>query len=228
MAKKQKKKNFNWLLGLLLLPSLILNFYFLTKQQIQKSDQGILVIGIIDGDTLVLDGKVRLRLRQVDAPELDLCGGKKSKEFLEKLTKGKKITIQEKILDQRGRAMALVYIGNTLVNKEILENGWGRYHSDKTSQKEALKQAYQESKKNKKGIFSPECFQMENLDNPKCVIKGNIDKVTKTKLYYYPGCAQYKYTIVEKDTGENWFCSESQAQKAGFTKSKTCHDKWPQ
>jgi len=228
MAKKAKKKNFNWLLALLLLPSLILNFYLLAKQQTQKSDQGILVIGAIDGDTLVLDGKVKLRLRQVDAPELAYCGGNKSKEFLEKLTKGKKITIKEKILDKFGRPIALVYIDNTLVNKEILANGWGRYHNDKTSQKQALKQAYQQAKKNKKGIFSPECFQTENLDNPECVIKGNIDKVTKTKLYYYPGCAQYKYTIVEKDIGENWFCSESQAQKAGFTKSKTCHNKWSQ
>lgn len=80
--------------------------------------------------------------------------------------------------------------------------------------------------KAKKGVFSPQCYQTENPDNPKCLIKANIDKVTDTRLYYYPGCAQYKYTIVEKDIGEDWFCTEKEAQKAGFEKAKTCHEKF--
>lgn len=227
MGKKVKKDVFKWLGFLLLLPSLILNFFLWQKtKQAPKSDEGILVMEVLDGDTLLLEGKVRLRLRQVDAPELEYCGGPEAKAFLESLTKGKKIIIQEKILDQRGRAMALVYIDNTLVNKEVLENGWARYHTDKTTQKEILKEAMGKAKTDKKGIFSPQCYQTENLQNPECVIKGNIDKVTGTRLYYYPGCAQYKYTIVEKDIGEDWFCTEEEAQKAGFSKSKTCHNKY--
>lgn len=227
MGKKAKKDIFKWLGFLLLLPSLILNFFLWQKtEQMLKTDEGILVTEVLDGDTLLLDGKVRLRLRHVDAPELELCGGQESKEFLEDLVRGEKIIIQEKILDQRGRAMALVYIDNTLVNKEVLENGWGRYHSDQTTQKEALKEAMKKAKEDKKGIFSPQCYQTENLQNPECVIKGNIDKSTQVRKYYYPGCAQYNFTIVEKDLGEQWFCTEEEAQKAGFEKAKTCHEKF--
>ena len=219
-----KKDVFKWLGFLLLLPSLILNFFLFQKNQ--QLSQGIKVLEVLDGDTILLDGKVKLRLRHMDAPELEFCGGPEAKNLLESLTKGKKIIIQEKILDQRGRPMALVYLGNKLVNEEMLKSGWARYHSDKSSQKDLLKAAGQQAKEAKKGVFSPRCYQTENLDNPKCVIKGNIDRSAVTKLYYYPGCVQYKYTIVEKDIGENWFCTEKEAQQAGFEKAKTCHEKF--
>lgn len=208
---------------LLLLLSLILNIFLFSKTK--KSGQGILVIGVIDGDTLVLDGKVKLRLRNIDAPELEFCKGQEVKDFLEKLTKGKRITIEEKILDQRGRAMALVYISGILVNEEILKNGLGRYHHDQSTQAEKLKQAADLAKKQQRGIFGPECYQMKNLEQPKCNIKGNIDKNSGARKYYFPGCVQYEFTIVEKDIGEQWFCTEKEAQAAGFIKSERCPSK---
>jgi len=218
-----KKKNYFWLkwLGLaLLIPSFFLNIFLLSRGRV--SDQGILVLEVLDGDTILLDGKVRLRLRQIDAPELEFCGGKEAKELLENLVKDEKVILQEYILDQRGRPMALVYANSKLINRQMLESGWVRYHHDKTSVSQDLKAVANQAKEEKQGIFSPECYQMENLKNPKCVIKGNIDKNTGTRLYYYPGCAQYKFAIVEKDLGEDWFCTERQAQKAGYKKAKTC------
>ncbi|MCJ7804697.1 hypothetical protein MUP35_03135, partial [Patescibacteria group bacterium] len=74
--KKINFKNFKvpkflpLLLFLLLLPSIFLNVFFF--HEIKKNEEGIKVLGVIDGDTLVLEGKVRLRLRNIDAPELDL------------------------------------------------------------------------------------------------------------------------------------------------------------
>lgn len=218
------QKNFAWLkwLGVLLfVPSFFLNLYLFSS--IRKNDQGILVLAVIDGDTLLLEGKVRLRLRQVDAPELGSCGGTESNQFLEKLVKGKKVTTQEQVLDQWGRPMALVYQGRILVNLEILKNGWGRYHHDTSSREEDLKKAGELAKERQRGIFSPSCYQKENLGNPTCLIKGNIDKNDQTiKRYYFPGCTQYEFTIVEKDLGEQWFCSEKEAEEAGFERSKTC------
>lgn len=205
---------------LILFPSLALNFILLGKGK--GSDQTIKVVGVIDGDTLVLEGKTRLRLRSVDAPELEFCGGQEAKELLEKLVKEKRVVIQEQIIDQIGRPIALVYVNDTLVNEEVLKSGWTKYHSDATSAKERLQTAYEKAKSEKLGIFSERCRQMENTENSKCNIKGNIDRDTNEKRYYFPGCAQYKTAIVEKDIGEQWFCSEKEAQAAGYTKSKTC------
>ncbi len=225
MPKKPLKSLKNTLiipliLLLFLLPSLFLNFFFFDK--LKDNWQEIEVIGVIDGDTIVLDGKTRLRLRCVDAPELEYCGGTEAKALLEKLVDGKKVVIKEQIIDARGRPMALVYVDGKLINEEIIKSGWGRYHSDKTSVREVLKSAYKHAREKKLGIFSSQCSQMQNPDNPDCNIKGNIDKNSTRRNYYFPGCAQYDYTIVELDLGEGWFCTEKQAKAAGYTRSKTC------
>jgi len=205
---------------IILASSLTLNIFQFNKNR--SLAKGIKVIGVIDGDTIVLDGKTRLRLRQTDAPELQYCGGNEAKDLLEKLVNHKKVIIKEEIIDTQGRPMALVYLGNRLINQEMLASGWVRYHSDQTSATETLKSAANLAKSKKLGIFSPKCYQTENPENPKCNIKGNTDKNSAMKNYYYPGCPQYEFTIVEKDLGEDWFCSEKEAQKAGFTKAKNC------
>ncbi|OIP02975.1 hypothetical protein AUK18_02910 [Candidatus Beckwithbacteria bacterium CG2_30_44_31] len=204
---------------IILTASLLLNAVLLGRS---SAGGDIQVIGVIDGDTLVMDGKVRLRLRHLDAPELQFCGGTEAKDLLTKLVDQKKIRVEEKIMDQQGRPMALVYLGDTLINQTMLESGWVRYHSDQTTQTEKIQAAANQAKADRLGIFNPQCYQKENLDNPKCNIKANIDKSTKVKKYYLPGCAQYAFTIVEKDLGEDWFCTETAAQAAGFTKAATC------
>lgn len=222
MPKKLPQNWYAYLGFLLLIPSLILNLFLFQK----RSNEAILVLEVLDGDTLLLEGKTRLRLRHLDAPELNYCAGSEAKQFLESLVKGKKIIIREKILDQQARAMALVYLGRTLINEKVLASGWARYHADQTSQKSKLKKAAAYAKEAQLGLYSPKCYQKENLENPQCLIKGNIDKnkAQDNKKYYFPGCGNYKNTIVEKDLGEDWFCTEEEAQKAGFTKSKTCYE----
>lgn len=185
--------------------------------------QGILVLEVLDGDTILLEHDVRVRLRHVDAPELQFCGGPEAKDFLTKLVKNKRIIIKEQIIDNYGRPMALVYSGNTLINQEMLKSGWVRYHSDNTSQTNTLKSTADKAKESLIGIWGSKCYQKSNPDNPKCNIKGNTDKNSTAKNYYYPGCAQYEFTIIEKDLGEAWFCTEKEAQKAGFTRAATCH-----
>jgi len=217
------RERIGWLLVIILLSSLFLNFYFFQKTKNQES--GIKVLGVIDGDTLVLEGKVRLRLRSIDAPELQFCLGQEAKNYLEKLVKGKRVEIKEKIIDRSGRPMALVYLDNRLVNEEMLKAGLARYHADQTSVTSRLKAAFNSAREKHLGIFSPQCYQKENSENPDCLIKGNIDKATGKRLYYFPGCAQYEFTVVEKDIGENWFCTEEEAQKAGFQKAKSCYTK---
>lgn len=205
---------------ILLLLSVSLNIYQFIKPR--PSSSAIPVIGVIDGDTLVLEGKVRLRLRHLDAPELNLCGGPEAKQELENLVSGKSVDIAEKILDQRGRAMSLVYVDDTLVNREMLASGWARYHHDQSTIATDLKAVADAAKAEAKGIFGPKCRQTENFDRPDCVIKGNLNDVTGEKKYYLPGCTQYNTTIIEKDMGEQWFCSEKEALDAGYVKSLAC------
>lgn len=203
----------------------LLNGFFVYKNISTKSENQVKVVGVIDGDTVVLENKTRLRLRHIDAPELGNCGGNEAKNLLTALVNNKKIIIKEQIPDQNGRAMAFIYIDKTFVNLEMLKSGLARYHSDKTTQTKLLKQIAQEAKKNKLGIYSSKCYQTQNLENPKCFIKGNLENQRKSgrKLYYLPNCAQYKFVIVEKDLGEQWFCDEKEAINAGYVKAETCN-----
>lgn len=182
---------------------------------------GVRVIGVIDGDTLVLEGKEKVRLRYVDAPELEFCGGHEAKAHLEKLVIGKKVRIEQQIPDQYGRGMALVYIGKIVVNKEMLASGWVRYHHDKSKLTDELKFAFAQAKEKGNGLFT-KCQSIDFSDKEGCMIKGNIDDNSDRKNYHTPDCAQYKFTVVEKDMGEGWFCTEKEAIAAGFTKAKTC------
>ena len=204
-----------FLLGL----SVLFNLYLWQRP---VTGQGIKVLAVLDGDTVVLDGQVRMRLRHVDAPELGNCGGSEAKDLLTSLLEGKSVQVKEEIIDTYGRPLALLYLNDTLINQSLLESGWVRYHHDTSSVEGTLKAIGKEMKDNKIGIFSQLCLQISNPDNPDCNIKGNIDQQGDIKRYYYPGCVQYDYTLVEKDLGEQWFCTQKEAQVAGYAKAATC------
>lgn len=52
-----------------------------------------------------------------------------------------------------------------------------------------------------------------------CQIKGNISSGNK-RIYHVPGSASYADTSINKSTGERWFCSEEEAQAAGWRAPK--------
>jgi len=209
------KRSSLWWLPVLIV-SVVLNIFLIAK----TTSTGVSVIGVIDGDTLVLEGKSKVRLRYVDAPEINLCGGQEAKAYLEKLVVGRKVRLEDLIPDQYGRGMALVYVGDTLINKAMVASGWVRYHHDNSPVTDEVKQVSEAARSEKRGIYGM-CQSLEP-DKPNCIIKGNLDKNSNAKTYYLPGCAQYSFTVVEKDIGEAWFCTEAEARQAGYTKAKTC------
>ena len=50
-----------------------------------------------------------------------------------------------------------------------------------------------------------------------CTIKGNVNSKGE-KIYHCPGWRDYDNTDVVPSNGDRWFCSESEAQAAGFRK----------
>jgi len=208
--------------GCALFVSLIANFFL--YQKTQNLENQYYVEKVIDGDTFILKNKQIVRLINVEAPEIEFCGGQQAKEKLAQLIEGKKIAYEVISRDTFKRPLALVYQNDILINEVLLKEGLARYDGTPSPERERLKKAYGFAFENKIGIHSPPC-RAEKPDDPKCLIKGNIDKHSNTKTYYFPGCANYQITIVEKDLGESWFCTEEQAQKAGFSKSQNCYGK---
>jgi hypothetical protein len=53
-----------------------------------------------------------------------------------------------------------------------------------------------------------------------CNIKGNISIDTGERIYHMPGQKYYNRTRISPQYGEHWFCSEAEAQAAGWRRAK--------
>ena len=57
--------------------------------------------------------------------------------------------------------------------------------------------------------------------SPDCVIKGNISSGGHERIYHVPNGAAYERTQIDPAAGERWFCSEAEAQAAGWRRAKS-------
>lgn len=216
-------------LSLLTVISLLLNVKLLNDRQTSKQEV-FKVIEVIDGDTFkIYQGNQtrRVRLMGVNAPETGKCLSREAKEKLAGLILDKNVTLADQFLDPFGRIMANVFTDGKYVNQEILMSGLGRMDYYKNPRRDELKKAYEEVRKKKLGIFGDACISKTSpvlsTSGSPCTVKGNIDDNTQKKFYYLPACKNYSQVIIDLSTEDQWLCSEAEAIKAGFTKSKTCN-----
>lgn len=59
----------------------------------------------------------------------------------------------------------------------------------------------------------------QQAPSPQCAIKGNIS-ANGEHLYHTPGSRSYSSTVIDEQSGERWFCSEQDAQRAGWRAPK--------
>ena len=66
--------------------------------------------------------------------------------------------------------------------------------------------------------YPPE--KQREVDRYECPIKGNISYNTGEKIYHVPGQEFYGSTTINEEYGERWFCSEQEAEDAGWRRSE--------
>jgi len=184
------------------------------------------VTEVVDGDTFKLANGQKVRMVGIDAPEMDKCGGMEAKKELEKNILYKKVELTDLKVDQYGRILALVYSQKKLVNQVMLKSGWARWDGTRNSLGKTFSDADKEARENKSGVFG-KCRELEKKE---CLIKGNIEKRSGEieggrKWYFFKGCSEYGAVVVEKELGEEWFCSEAEAVRAGYVKATNCFGK---
>lgn len=180
------------------------------------------VFKIADGDTFILENnKQTVRLFGLDAPEPDNCYGPEATQKLDSLLSKRKVQLKEPLVDHFGRVVALVYVDGKLINEIMIRQGFAAYQSEPGSGKEIMKAAHEFAESHKLGIYSSLCTDASPPD-PKCAIKGNHDLDRDENVYLTPKCPYYDLVLVRRFEGDRWFCSESEAQKAGFKISPAC------
>lgn len=109
------------------------------------------VVGVHDGDTvtLLLEGnhQIKVRLAQIDAPELDQAFGQQSKQSLSEMVFNKTIKVEKETIDKYGRTVGTLFVYDLDANKEQIKRGmawvYRKYLHDQSllSLEEAARQA---------------------------------------------------------------------------------------
>ena len=84
------------------------------------------VVRVLDGDSLLIRDKSRvheIRLYGIDAPEYKQPFGRQAARIARKQLLHKKVYVVGVDVDRYGREVALVYRGETLVNRELVRRG---------------------------------------------------------------------------------------------------------
>lgn len=63
-------------------------------------------------------------------------------------------------------------------------------------------------------------LDIDDFDEGCLFIKWNVSHKTGSKIYHMPGGEFYDKTLIRDDEGDQLFCTEREAQAAGFRKSK--------
>src|SRR5688572_23829960 len=84
------------------------------------------VVRVVDGDSLVVERhgqQVRVRLKEIDAPELKQPFGKDSRQSLAQICAKKTARVSWRQLDRNGRTLGRVWCGQIDANAEQVRRG---------------------------------------------------------------------------------------------------------
>ncbi len=82
---------------------------------------------VVDGDTIDVEGIGRIRFVGVNTPERGQAGYNEAKDFVKSLCLFKTVYLDiddAKHYDKYGRTLAVIYVGDTNVNAELLKRGY--------------------------------------------------------------------------------------------------------
>lgn len=197
---------------------------------------------VIDGDTVEIAGQ-RVRLHGVDTPESAqlcyresrswACGRDAALALADKIGR-RHIRCEPKDKDRYDRVVAVCYLGEEDLNAWLVGQGWGMayvkysrvYAANELLAKEARRgiwgsefDAPWDWRRGKREAGSRElpAGQVDAAATA-CPIKGNVNR-KGDRIYHVPGGAFYDKTRVQEAEGDRWFCSEAEAEGAGFRRS---------
>ena len=115
-------------------------------------------IHVIDGDTIraEIKGKeIKIRLVEIDAPEMNQPFGVESKRFLKKLIENKKVTLISEGKDRYGRTLGELFVNKDNINETMVKSGFAWVYDRYV--KSPLLYSYQDEAKSKNlGIWQSE------------------------------------------------------------------------
>ena len=114
------------------------------------------VIYVMDGDTVLLlrdNLRIKVRLAEIDAPEITQAFGAKSRQSLAKLVLNKQVHVDSRAEDVYGRLVARIKVGELNVNHEQVKRGMAWEYS-RSSNRKVLRALQNDAMKEKRGLWA--------------------------------------------------------------------------
>ena len=138
-----------------------------TPTESLKTEEGIRVTWVVDGDTIEIEGGTRIRYIGIDTPEYFnstgavSCSGKEALEKNKQLVFGKNVTLEKDVSekDQFGRLLRYVWIDGEMVNEILVREGYARaigFPPDEKYQERFI-EAERKSREEGKGFWGEVC-----------------------------------------------------------------------
>ena len=191
---------------------------------------------IVDGDTIDIAG-IPIRLQGIDAPEqLQKCTGdghqvacgKLATKALARIIGNASVTCVLLGQDKYDRLLGECSANGQSLNARIVRDGWAlafvKYSDRYIAQEKEARAAragiwqWQFAKpwEWRAGMLEEAAGTPVGADG--CLIKGNINR-RGDRIYHMPFHQHYGRTRIDENKGERWFCSEEEAQAAGWRRS---------
>jgi endonuclease YncB( thermonuclease family) len=190
------------------------------------------VARVVDGDTIRL-GDTRIRLHGIDAPESDQsCNardggtwpcGKEATRVLSDMLAGHVVTCEPTTLDRYGRTVARCFLGGADIQADMVHRGlaWAfvKYSRDYVGQEAEARAAglgvWQAETTPAWDYRAMRWAEYDKTAPAGCPIKGNVNG-HGAKIYHLPWGRDYAKVKIDLSKGKRWFCSEGEAEQAGW------------
>ena len=194
------------------------------------------VARVIDGDTIHV-GDIRVRLEGIDAPESNqLCKNASGQDWscgvaathaMHALAHAREVVCRNHGLDKYGRTLGTCFVEGRNINMELVKQGlaWAyvKYSVAYTTEEA-------DARRLKLGVWQGEAtapwdyrkaswskgeeVAREQHGPVGCAIKGNV--TANGHIYHMPWSRWYDKVRIEGHSNKRWFCSETEAQQAGW------------
>jgi micrococcal nuclease len=162
---------------------------------------------VYDGDTFRSTDSAVVRLLGIDAPESYQPGGDVARDILEKYVAGREVRLESDSADkdQYGRLLRYVYVGDTMVNLEMVRKGYAAFRMFQATLKyqDTLAKAEEEAARTGRGLWSFNVFAPPSIELLKEKVRAESLKADSGKpgirVVSWLDAGQYQGKLVTVD-----------------------------
>lgn len=189
-----------------------------TKSE-SPAKETVMVTRVIDGDTIEVEGGRKVRYIGIDSPEEGRPYSKEAFAKNRELVEGKVVTLEKDVSEKDvfGRLLRYVYVGDTFVNAQLVEEGMAeaKAYPPDVAHEDEFQELEEEAKESGKGMWQGESFQNQ---------RSFQDQQGQQQIVYLnePGF-EYHVFGCSRLGSDAWPVSLDEAKASGFKPCTQCN-----